>query len=184
MKDDRYVVVGAFVELERQGLLLQGSYFQARHDGRRDPERVLEVVRGAGLIPSQRARFLGASTGKVDADLAAQDVVVSASYVVHTFYVRAGYSIFTPIGTLTPYAFIDWMRHPEAIRAKSFGGDNEAGFADDGEFWKPSLGVVYNPIAELALKLDSSAHVQKFNGRTEVYPEVRFDVSFAFKLLD
>ena len=184
MRDDRYFVVGAFVELERHGLLLQGSYFQARHDGRRDPDRVLEVVRGAGLIPSQRARFLGPGAAKADPDLLPQDVIVGASYVVHTFYVRAGYSIPSSIGTFTPYAFIDWMKHPEAIRAKSFGGDNEAGFADDGEFWKPSLGVVYNPIAELALKLDGSAHVQTFNGRTELYPEVRFDAAFAFKLLD
>lgn len=61
-------------------------------------------------------------------------------------------------------------------------GDNEAGYADDGEFLKPSLGVVYKPDPAVAIKLDGSTHIQKFNGKTESYPEVRLDVSCAFKM--
>jgi hypothetical protein len=126
---------------------------------------------------------LGSNAGKPDSELTTGDVVVAADYIVETFYLRAARSFGTRFGTLTPYVLLDWMKHPEAIRNKTYGGDNEAGFADDGEFWKPSIGMVFNPTYQVALKLDASAHKQDFNGKTEIYPEVRFDVSFAFQLL-
>ncbi|MBT9547952.1 MAG: hypothetical protein IV090_21360 [Candidatus Sericytochromatia bacterium] len=72
------------------------------------------------------------------------------------------------------------MSHPETIANKTYGGDNESGLSDDGIFFKPSLGVVYRPSTNIVLKLDSSMHIQKFNGATTMYPEVRFDASFAF----
>ncbi len=37
------------------------------------------------------------------------------------------------------------------IQEKDFGGDNEAGYADDGKFLKPSLGVVYKPDPAVAI---------------------------------
>ena len=32
----------------------------------------------------------------------------------------------------------------------------------------------------IAMKLDASMHIQEFNGSTERYPEIRFDVSYIF----
>jgi hypothetical protein len=75
------------------------------------------------------------------------------------------------------------MNHPEVIQSKTYGGDNESGLADNGKFWKPSVGIVYKPSDQVAIKLDGSAHIQKFNGKTETFPEVRLDVSYAFTLL-
>ncbi|NBP69994.1 MAG: hypothetical protein EBU52_14750 [Cytophagia bacterium] len=108
------------------------------------------------------------------------DVVVSTSFNVQTWYLRLGYDVQTDVGQFVPYVFLDWMSHPEVIQNKDFGGDNEAGLADDGKFLKPSLGVVYRPIPSVALKLDGSVHTQKFNGKTVSYPELRLDFSFAF----
>jgi outer membrane receptor protein involved in Fe transport len=111
-------------------------------------------------------------------------VIVPVDYTVRTFYVRAGYTIPTSVGSFPPYVFVDWMDHPEVIASKGYGGDNESGVADNGKFWKPSVGVVYKPHESVAIKLDSSAQIQKFNGKTEYYPEVRLDISFAFKMFD
>jgi hypothetical protein len=184
MSEDWYAVVGAFAEYRLKNLFVQSEYWYARHNAVRDPAAVLNIVQNAGISPSQRARFLGASAGLPDASLTPADVVTAVSYAVQTFYIRAGYTFVMPIGLLTPYAFFDWMSQPESIQNKDFGGDNEAGFADNGHFFKPSVGVVYKPVEPVAIKLDSSAHIQTFNGRTEIYPEFRLDVSFAFTLLD
>jgi hypothetical protein len=46
------------------------------------------------------------------------------------------------------------------------------------------VGIVYKPHESVAIKLDSSAHIQDFNGKREVYPEVRLDISFAFKMFE
>src|SRR5690606_18780736 len=102
------------------------------------------------------------------------------NYTVQTWYVRAGYNLNTSIGQMVPYLFVDWMSHPENIRNKQFGGDDEAGLADDGTFWKPSIGIVYRPLPAVAIKLDGSYHSQKINNRQVTYPELRIDFSFAF----
>lgn len=73
------------------------------------------------------------------------------------------------------------MSNPEVINTKKYGGDEESGYADNGVFFKPSLGLVYRPITNVAIKLDGSIHSQKFNGKNEIYPEIRMDFSFAFK---
>jgi hypothetical protein len=183
MSGDDYLVWGFFGEYTWNQLLVQAAYWQANHDADRNPSDVLTVVLNSGISPRQRGRFLGANAGKPDAALTTADVVPTVSYSVQSFYVRIGYTIESSIGSFTPYGFVDWMSHPEAIANKTYGGDAEAGFADDGKFWKPSVGVVYKPVDEVAIKLDTSAHIQKFNGATEVYPEVRLDVSWAFNLL-
>jgi hypothetical protein len=72
------------------------------------------------------------------------------------------------------------MSHPENIQNKQYGGDDEAGLADDGKFLKPSVGLVYRPIPTVAIKLDGSYHSQQFNGKQVMYPELRLDFSFAF----
>jgi len=72
------------------------------------------------------------------------------------------------------------MKHPEVIENKDFGGDAESGLADDGIFWKPSAGLVYRPLPNVAIKLDGSYHIQKVSGQNVAYPELRLDFSFAF----
>ena len=79
-----------------------------------------------------------------------------------------------------PYFQWDWSRNPETIASKTFGGDNEAGVSDAGQFHKSTIGVVYRPIPEVAVKLDTSHHIFRFNGETTSYPELRVDFSFVF----
>ena len=91
-----------------------------------------------------------------------------------------GYNILTKVGQFIPYLFLDWMSHPEAIQSKDFGGDDEAGLADDGIFWKPSAGLVFKPLPNVAIKLDGSYHIQQYMEKNVSYPELRLDFSFAF----
>jgi hypothetical protein len=176
MKRDEYYVVGGYAQLDYEGLLVQAEYWMAKHDGERDPAEVLKLVE-AGLNPRQAARF-----GLSGATPMQSDVVTAARYRVQTFYTRIGYSIDTAIGELVPYLQYDFYSNPETIDAKDFGGDNEAGLSDDGKFHKTTAGVVYRPIPPVAIKADTSTHTQTFNGKTEVYPEVRLSMSYTWSL--
>jgi hypothetical protein len=180
MKRDRFVIAGVFFEKQIGNLLIQSEFYNSRHNAERDPANTLRVVKEAGINPYQRARFLGANADKQNADLSEDDVIRKANYDVQTGYVRLGYNVKSDLGQFVPYVFLDWMSYPENISNKDFGGDAEAGIADNGKFIKPSLGVVYRPIPNVAIKLDGSYHSQRFNGRQEMYPELRLDFSFAF----
>lgn len=181
MAGDHFVVTGLFVEKQFGRFHIQAEYWNASHNALRNPDNILTIINEAGINQKQRDNFLGANTGKPDAILTTNDVVVPVSYNVQTYYVRLAYNIDTQIGQFVPYVFIDWMRHPEVIRNEDYGGDNESGVADDGVFTKPSLGIVYRPIPSVAIKMDGSFHSQKFNNTTERYPELRLDFSWAFK---
>jgi hypothetical protein len=180
MTGDRFVVAGVFFEKQIGRLLIQSEYYNAAHSAQRDPESVLTVIREAGINPYQRERFLQSNADQPDELLTADDVRTDATYNVQTWYIRLGYNIQADIGQFIPYLFLDWMSHPEDIQNKTFGGDDESGLADDGKFWKPSVGVVYKPIPNVAVKLDGSYHVQQYNGKRVSYPEIRLDFSFAF----
>lgn len=181
MEKDHFGVYGAYLEKQVGHLLIQSEYWLSPHNAVRNPDHVLTMVREAGINSTQRERFLGASSGKADSLLTTADVVRNASYLAQTWYVRLGYNINTKIGQMVPYVFADWMSNPEVINNKRFGGDEESGFADNGIFFKPSIGLVYRPIQNVAIKIDGSIHSQKFNGKREMYPELRMDFSFAFK---
>ncbi len=180
MAGDRFLVAGLFFEKQIGKFLIQSEYYNSAHKGVRDAASVLTVVKEAGINSDQRKRFLGDNTEKDDDDLVEGDVVTRAKYNVQTWYLRVGYNIQSDLGQFIPYFFLDWMSHPENIRNKDFGGDDEAGLADDGKFLKPSIGVVYRPIPTVAIKLDGSYHQQNFNGDQVIYPELRLDFSFAF----
>lgn len=182
MSGDKYSVMGAYLETALSGFIIQTAFWKASHDATRDPASVLTLVNEAGINQAQRDRFLGANSLKNDADLVASDVVTNADYDVKTAYFRIGYPLDHKWGTFTPYFHWDWMDNPETIQSKSYGGDNESGFADDGEFTKYSVGLVFNPLDGVAVKFDSSVHEQEFNGRKERYPEVRLDFSLTYKL--
>jgi hypothetical protein len=180
MSGDRFSVVGVFLEKQVGKLLIQSEYYNASHNAERNPERVLSVIQNANVNTAQRKRFLQSNENLPNENLTVDDVRTGVKYNVQTWYIRLGYNIQTNVGQFVPYVFLDWMSHPEAIQSKDFGGDEEAGLADDGVFWKPSAGLVYRPLPNVAIKLDGSYHIQEYLGRKIAYPELRIDFSFAF----
>ncbi|HTF80143.1 MAG TPA: hypothetical protein VL947_00405, partial [Cytophagales bacterium] len=145
MQGDRFGVFGAFIEKQAGNLLIQAEYWVSPHQAQRNAEQVLTLVREGGINTNQRQRFLGAAASKVDSTLTTADVVSNVSYVSSTWYLRLGYNIDSKVGQFVPYLFLDWMSNPEVVNNKQYGGDEEAGFADKGVFFKPSLGLVYRP---------------------------------------
>lgn len=180
MQADQFNVLGGFIEKRISKFLIQTAYWRASHQGIRNPNDVLTIIREAGINLNQRANFLGENTLIPNDELTPNDVITEANYVTSTFYTRISYNIQTNAGQFVPYFFYDELSNPETIASKTFGGDNEAGIADDGRFSKISLGVVYRPINKVAIKLDMSSHSQEFNGEQISYPEVRLDFSFGF----
>ncbi len=176
MSADSFNVIGAYGQFDVNMLTLQFAYWNASHDATRDPDSIVRVVNEAGVNVNQRSRFLIDPSGPVTAS----NVNLNGDYDITTWYVRAGYSFFNDMGEFVPYAQWDFYDNPETIQNKTFGGDNEAGLADDGKFSKATVGLIYRPIPQIAVKLDFSSHFQEFNGKDESYPEIRFDVSYIF----
>jgi hypothetical protein len=180
MNGDRFSVVGIFFEKQFGNILLQTEYYNATHRAERNAESVLSIIQNASIHETQRNRFLQRNSNLANEDLTVDDIRTDVKYNVETWYIRLGYNVQTDIGQFVPYVFLDWMRHPEAIQSKKYGGDEEAGLADNGVFWKPSAGVVFRPLPNVAIKLDGSYHIQEFMGKQTMYPEIRLDFSFAF----
>ena len=176
MEKDKFVVFGAFAQIDLSGFQLQAAYWQAEHDATRDPAQVIQLL-DADLNPRQRRRFFGGVGTPTEAD-----VITAVEYSVVTFYSRLGYTFNSSIGSFSPYFQYDFYENPEAIKSKTFGGDNEAGLSDDGRFHKVTIGVVYRPISAIALKVDGSTHIQDFNGETVSYPEIRTALSYYWQL--
>ncbi len=176
MAADDFSVFGLYAQFQLNNLTLQMAYWEASHEATRDPESVVTVVENAGINAAQRARFLIDPNGPNTV----ANVDTNGDYDITTWYFRAGYSFQTQHGQIQPYFQWDFYENPETIQNKDFGGDNEAGLADDGKFTKPTIGVIFRPSPQLAAKLDFSTHLQEFNGSDESYPEIRFDVSYIF----
>jgi len=176
MAADSFTIIGAFTETSFGGLQLQVEYWRASHDATRDPQSVVDVINNADVNAAQRARFLVDPNGPVDV----ANVNTSGDYDVTTWFMRGGYSIPTQRGEFMPYVQWDHYENPETINNKDWGGDAEAGLADDGKFSKATLGLIYRPVQHVAFKLDGSTHFQKFNGKDESYSEIRVDVSYIF----
>lgn len=183
MSKDKYTVFGGFLETVLfNNLLIQCAYWQSNHQAERNPNSILDLINNGSINSKQKDRFLVKDALTKDSkSLSEQDVISTANYNIQTYYLRFGYSINSEIGSFTPYLLFDWMSNPETIRTKKYGGDDEAGYSDNGVFFKPSLGIVYKPTDSVAVKIDSSLHTQKFNGKEESYPEFRGNISFAFK---
>jgi len=139
---------------------------------------VIEMMSNVSLLSTQRARFLLDPDGPVEV----ANIETRADYDVTTWYARIGYSKETAIGEVAPYGQWDYYQNKETIKSKSYGGDNEAGASEDGTFHKSTLGIIYRPITQVAVKLDQSYHFFKLNGKDVNYPEIRLDVSFTFGL--
>jgi hypothetical protein len=176
MAADDFSIIGAYIEAHVGPWQLQAEYWHSTHDATRDPDAIVAVIQNADVNAAQLARFLTNPSGPV----AAGNVNTNGDYDVSTWYLRGGYSIETPRGEFVPYAQWDYYDNPETINNKDWGGDAEAGLADDGKFSKGTLGIIYRPIQDVAFKFDASTHFQKFNGKDESYSEVRLDVSYIF----
>lgn len=176
MVADKFSILGGYAETRIKNLTVQAEYWRATHNAQRDPAAILTVINNVAINANQLARFLrNPNLGATEANVA-----TTAKYNIHTWYLRAGYSVESTIGELGPYVQWDYYSNPETIANKDFGGDNEAGVADDGKFSKATLGLVFRPIPQVAVKLDGSSHFQKFNGATVRYYDLRLDVSYVF----
>jgi len=176
MAADDFTVIGGYGQFELDTWTLQGAYWLSSHDAVRDHEAVAIVVDEANINSFQRARFL------INPDAAASfdNINTNGDYDVKTWYVRVGKSYHTDYGEFVPYAQWDSYDNPETIKSKTYGGDNEAGLADDGKFTKSTLGIIYRPMPQVAVKFDTSTHFQEFNGKSESSSEIRLDVSYIF----
>jgi hypothetical protein len=176
MTADDFSVFGGYAEGKIGNLTLQAEYWKSPHTIQRDPGSVVAMINGAEPNANQLARFLvNPAAGASEAN-----VRIADKYDVKTWYVRAGYSFETGTVEIAPYAQWDYYSNPETIARKNFGGDNEAGVADDGVFTKSTAGVVVRPIPQVAAKLDQSFHFYKLNGEDVNYWEIRLDVSLLF----
>lgn len=177
MARDKYMVYGGFAQLLWEGLIVQVEGTFAKHDARRDPEKVMGID-PTTLNDEQRARFWSDP-----ANPDASNVITKAAYDVQAYYGRVGYELaLGEEATVTPYAQYDYYSNPEIVQKKTFGGDNEAGYADDGTISKYTLGAVYRPISAVALKLDASIHEQTMVAKKLYYPEVRLSFSYFWQL--
>ena len=178
MASDNFNVFGGYFEINKGNLMIQAAYWTSSHEATRDPASVVEVINNANINSAQRERFLVDPNGTVEE----ANVNTEANYDINTWYIRAGYSIETSIGEIAPYVQWDYFSNPETIQSKTWGGDAEAGAADDGAFHKPTIGVILRPTYQLAFKIDHSYHLYEFNGEAENYPEIRFNLSYTFGL--
>jgi len=176
MAEDDFSVFAAYTQAELGAVTLQFEYAQGNHSATRDAAAVVAVLSGTSVNDAQRARFLI----NPSASVAESNVRTAADFTVKTWYFRAGWSIETSHGEVAPYVQWDWYSNPETIAKKTYGGDNEAGVADDGVFNKATLGVVYRPTPAVAIKLDGSSHYYLFHTSDVSYPEIRLDVSYTF----
>jgi len=179
MNKDHFNVLGGYTEMRISNLLLQFEYWTSKHIAERNTAGVITLAQKAGLNENQLKRMI-VDPSKDAAQLSASDVIANTDFNINTWYVRAGYSFETNIGELAPYVQWDYYKNPETIESKTYGGDAEAGSADDGVFNKSTLGIVYRPIPEVAVKFDQSFHFYKAGGKNVNYPEIRFDVSYIF----
>ena len=177
MASDKFSVFGGYGEAKVGHLTLQAEYWGSAHNAQRDPASMITVVENAGLNQRQLNQFLIDPNGSTT-DPA--NVRVDARFTIKTWYVRAGYSFETSLGEVGPYFQWDYYSNPETISKKKYGGDAEAGDADDGVFNKSTVGLLYRPIPDVAVKFDQSFHFYKFNGENVNYPEVRFDISLVY----
>jgi hypothetical protein len=152
MKSDNYSAWGLFSEWNPGNWQFEGGVFEAHHRAVRNATAVNNMITNAGLLPDQLARYQAAPGGNV-------------VYNIKTYYLRAGYSIFTKAGEFVPYAFWDAYKNPEIIGLKAFGGDDEAGNFDGGKFTKDTVGLAYRPNPNVAIKVDHSFHFFKLLGR-------------------
>ena len=179
MAEDQYRGFGGYAQLTARGFTAQAEYWRAQHDARRDADQVALLADG-GLNQAQLDRFF------VNGDPSQGVGPLDVEYDIDTAYIRAGYEMILGHKEMgfTPYVQGDWYRNPEIVESKSLGGDGEAGAADDHQFFKYTLGAVFRPVPQVALKVDGSAHHLTYNGAQIFYPEIRVSLSYLWQLVN
>jgi len=182
MKTDKYNALAFYMNAKVSNLSVQGGYSVANHNAIRDAASVVTIYQNTTLNEAQLRNFYGTNPSGTFAE---SDVIPEAKYKVSSFYIRIGYTIPKEkapfqLAEISPYAFFERYSNPETIAKKTWGGDNEAGVADDGVFYKPTIGIVFKPTYEMALKIDGSTHIQKIGGENVNYKEIRFELSYMF----
>ncbi|MBV1911834.1 MAG: hypothetical protein KUG78_21250 [Kangiellaceae bacterium] len=181
MSKDKFSIFGAFGQFQIDELQLQAAYWSADHKATRNSEDVLIMLTDPDVDGEinqiRQTNFL--LDGDIN-NLILANINTNGDYEVVTWYLRAGYTITTKNGEFVPYVQWDEYENPETVFGKKNGGDKEAGLADDGKFRKSTVGVIYRPEPNIAVKLDFSTHFQKVRGKDTSYSEVRFDVSYIF----
>lgn len=176
MAADDFSILGAYGQFQFSQFTIQTEYWNASHSATRDPLGMSTVLQNATINPQQISRFL--LNG--DSDFSVANIDTNGDYDITTWYVRAGYSIDTKYGEFVPYLQWDYYENPETIFDKQYGGDAEAGLADDGKFTKSTVGFIFRPEPYIAIKLDTSTHFQTVGGEDTDYSEIRLDVSYIF----
>ena len=180
MARDNYSVNALYSQFTMNNFLAQASFARAQHDATRSASFISDSDNSGNFnnLPGGRAsRFCNGTCAT------AGNVITNADYNIDTWYLRLGYMIGLKDGaSVTPYVQYDYYYNPEMIGAKASGGDNEAGWSDDGKFTKRTLGAVYRPKSNIAIKLDGSTHHHRFNGKDESYAEVRSSFAYQWSL--
>jgi hypothetical protein len=182
MTSDKYNVLGGYMTATFGNLKFQAAYWLSSHNAVRDTAAVITLYNNTDLNDQQMENFFGPNfTGTPTS----ADVITKANYKISTYYLRLGYTIAkekVPLkfAEITPYVFLDYYSNPETIAAKQWGGDNEAGVADDGKFTKLTVGIAIRPTTTMALKIDGGPHIQTINGEKVHYSELRMDISYMF----
>lgn len=174
MRSGKYDVLGLYTEVTGENLIFQAAYFNSSQEGTRNGT-FLRSIDTSSLNQNQINRLCNGNMSTCTDS--------TANFDVKTWYVRAGWVFQTSFfGEVTPYVQWDYYENPETIAKKADGGDAEAGLADDGKFNKQTLGVVFRPDLQLAIKLDASNHSQKVDGKNTNYAEVRGSFSYIWSL--
>ncbi len=183
MEYDEYYVYGGYMQVKGDAYLLQGEYWRSPHSGRRDPDKVLQLFDPAlGLNAAQRERF------GFDTATSADELPLDVNYTVEAFYLRLGVSLHADLAKngrpweFTPYAQFDYYSNPETIANKDLGGDNEAGLADDGKFYKGMVGLMVKPTTTVAFKVDGSTHFQTISDEMVPYSELHVSASYYWQM--
>lgn len=172
-KSDKYNVFGGFTEILFESWQIQSAFFQSNHSGLRNGQTLQNI--STEKLNNQQIQRLCNGNMSTCAD-------TSTRYQVLTWYGRIGRSFILNQAEFTPYIQFDFYKNPEMIAHKSDGGDNEAGIADDGKFTKQTIGFVYRPVTQVAIKVDASNHSQVIAGKNQNYSEIRSSFSYIWAL--
>jgi hypothetical protein len=180
MAEDKYRVVDAYAQIVKGPWIAQVEYCIARHHARRDLAAALQLADpAASLSPAQYRRFFTDPFDDVAPTEA--DVIRSVAYTAQTAYFRVGYELRD--GMYTPYVQGDFYQNPEMVPLRPLGGDQEAGYDDRGRFLKGTLGFMFRPIPQVALKVEYGSHLLvKWGGTSYLDPELRASFSYFWEL--
>jgi hypothetical protein len=180
MSEDRFRVIDVYGQLSKGPWIVQLEYCLARHRARRDPASTLALADpSASLSPAQYRRYF--TDAFDDTPPTEAEVIRDATYTAQTAYLRLGYELRD--GMYTPYLQADYYKNPESVPVEDFGGDSEAGFSDQGRFFKGAIGFMYRPLTAVALKLEYGAHfLMKWANTTYSDPELRISFSYYWEL--